>query len=1691
MKQKDLIRRLRNLVKVLREDDVQRDSPEWPGLTSLAHVLMQTFLSSSDTQVRLYSVLACIEILTIFAPHVPWDETELLQLFRQITRQLGNLAHTGPGQDHFSHYHYILSMLAHFRIGCILVDMARQRHHEDDEDDKEKDDEEATAVENQQQSLAIEVLIELTHTLLHSVRREHPHETLQLVQQAITAFLQDYSPNQGEPCPWPLLDELLVSIGQGPTQWIIAPISTAPTTQENDQPSKRKKQTSKPTAAAAATPQQIEVPNPTYITAAAILRALLDKFDTQISQLLNGLLNAEPYYVEQSSIRCINDESTKQEKEFDIYNIIFEMHRVAPQILTTVIGTIANQLQQAQLQQKQQRWQITNLLGRLFATEQLAEQYTPCFREWMQRKNDIDVDIRLEMVKRCIEILKAKTTKHPSDHSSSSSTMEVCSQTADALAELCTFDASLDVRLAAIHDICDWAYHNQHPSQSHRAVVRLLQAVGNRVSAKNKQERRDAVTGLAHIYFRQHVYPVLKPVVQGGDDCDVQVIIQVMHTMCHHLVFESPTSKSHQRKRRRNPSRQLDEEEDALHGSFSAEEAFGWIPTKVFESVCFTDQRDPEMRTRVVQIMDEFLLGPESKMTPTAQAIAMTMVIDSLLPEGGLSSLLSTHKRAHQSNAFKYLNQLFQQRALLQKNMSRYIDARSEARRCTSGSEAAMEADARAMEILERVANLTAPPNGSPLEDVLQAFHGARDKHIFRIFSTIVDAGHSAEARIRALDELPKRTKALGGPVSEWVKNLVRRCAMGNFWNADILSHCILVAQQCFHEGDIPAASALLASAREALSIFPSLCQTSKTFATLTEFFSACRAATDLTKNHVHGQGLITALSSILSMAALSKPDDIRSDEEEDLKSQLISLCTREGTPEQARNAVYTLVRLLNPSDQCDSSSTNDAVNSTITSLMQTLTSASKLKLVTDDKESIKLVSILSSLSALAESAPFVFQSSSRGEKAIQFALEVVLMGRGHSNYDDDNDDEHSEEDSSSDSECDMRSETPRSLRRGKNDVFARKNCTPDAKVGFLEDDSLSSICRRLCAAVDFLVSYVRFTTLAHYKQKSVHLPSENCVQPLFRILVQIIQDHGLPPSSRDRKHSKSRQDRAALRQCAGISLLALCDARLGLEKKYLTTSMWHTLGNVFLDEEYVVRERIIMELCHFLTGTEYYATGNSYMIEPKAPSLRFLSLVSLCSDSEQGSIDNSVANGGAANVGKATGSIKQAAYQCIVNLRMVSESAYTQCCAMGKQEQFEKVFKMLVMPEYSVPHAFHLIAHRRETPGSDSSNTLMKEDDLPSDDDESDSDGKEATRHKILRRRIKVLFEPLVQSLGEKADNISFLLQMAELVGKYYKPTSIESSHQSKTAKSLESKLKTVCSASREVLLSFVKKDVNLKTFPGEICLPAGLFDCLKQTKANVVRTPKDRKSAQNTKESKERRTSHSSKHGSAQKSVTFSPDVHFKKVSPKPREIILSNSPESTGCLDDLSPIAKPTKSPTPNENVDTPGQNSEGGKTLGTTPPQDVATATMTAFEAESDKSQTSLYDKESETLMASQETEQPSLRSTTQSSDPSTRASLKSVQKIDSQQSSVSAKENKRRHRFLSLVLGENKQRKRSVPTKIVLQRGKNEEKLVVSGAKKVKRGRKDELDFDDTENYVNKKSTATERRSTSRKSRRTT
>jgi hypothetical protein len=718
---------------------------------------------------------------------------------------------------------------------------------------------------------------------------------------------------------------------------------------------------------------------------------------------------------------------------------------------------------------------------------------------------------------------------------------------------------------------------------------------------------------------------------------------------------------------------------------------------------------------------------------------------------------------------------------------------------------------------------------------VLEKFHSIKDKHIFRILGTITNPGHSPKARARALDDLPKRVKATAGDaVSAWVKSLAKRCAMGDFINQDVIHHCVLLAQECFLERELHATLKFLVCIQLAVESFPSLCASDEVFENLSELFRDCNG-TSSRKSEIEETAIITALSAILASASPHRDNGTDSNEvEEDLHKKLVSLC-KNGTPEQARHAVATMASLLKPKD---SGVLTQEQTDTFLPLLQTLATPSRLAIVSTGS-STKLVCVLAALAELADHAPKVFESSSRGMKALKFALEMVLMGRAHvtSNSDDDN---NSDANSNYDSDDEMEeTKTPNRGRTGRKSSDAISHRSPSAGgQSLVEDENLSVSCRTLCAAMEFLSIFIRSSVFTAKKTQSIiPQPSLEIIGQVFHVFSQILRDQGFPPSSRDRKSCSLRQDRAALRQCAAVHLFRLCDTRLGLDQKYLTTERWQYLASSLLDDERIVRKIAIEELGLMITGHGKFAA--TLGMGTMAPRLRFVAMSVFCIDGSQAS--HSRANGNAANIGKMINDQKGNIAGCIAHLRKVFESASAQCRAQGPEaeKQFETFTKLTVMPEYAVPYAFHLLSYRHETPSSLASGRGKEGKAINKEDYEIDESGQ-----KVLRKRLKALYDPLVLQLGASADNISFLLRMAEMLAKLFHPIgSTVVGLGSVNGKKEQDKLSNICATAREVLLSYVKTDANLDTHPGAIRMPSNLFRRkeFRKRSANTSSSSKD----------------------------------------------------------------------------------------------------------------------------------------------------------------------------------------------------------------------------------------------------------
>ena len=1107
--------------------------------------------------------------------------------------------------------------------------------------------------------------------------------------------------------------------------------------------------------------------------------------------------------------------------------------------------------------------------------------FCPCSS--LAREKDPEPKIRETMVKGLVNFL---TTQHAQT--------DLCADVNEALAAIILRDPTLDIRLLGVHQVCALAHSaavaelpagagagsgtSDHgagdPVGGKRAppplsVVssELLRAVGNRVSSKNKKEHKDAVTGLAQIYHKHYLRRKLRYVQEGGEDVSIDEILEVW---------------------RGEPEPEV-------------EEKLAWIPQRVFECVSYPDNSDPEMRNRVFQIVDDILLGTAKKdsgggggggsaLTPTSRAVGLALIVSSLKDK---------------ENAYKWMCALFAQRSRLQKALGEYLDARSKAREFEAGRPEAFEADREAVEKLELVASYSAPlgetSNRADLESILKKVHAAKDKHIFRILSTISSPTHSPSSRLRAFDELPKRTKGLGSVAQTWVKTLARRSAMGAFLNAESIEHCIILSQECFEAEDCEVSALFLDCIKMATSIFPSLGSTKKGFQHLVEFFDASRtnSTSSSMKKNMEKYGVVTTLSEILArcgsaprpLSAGTKKSGVDAGHDFDfednkssydtLREQLLRLCTHDGTPEQARNSVYTISSMMKPQAEAGGSLASRARKEKIEfdPLLKALVNPCRL-MIPDDSANPKtrgrIVSILSAIAAIAECAPYAFNESGEGhklgwgERALAFALDRVLLGKNARL------DSTVDEDETSDSDNDEES----SPAKGRRSSMNIKGKVPNSK----KVNEVSVHCQIICGAIEVLVSHIRSTIVISRHKLSesgapkLKAPSPDHITEVFTTLTKLIED-GIPHSSVNGRYCKTAKDQAEIRRSAAVNLMRLCDANLQLEARYLTPRMWHILSSALVDEDKSVSSSVMEELLAMYTGSGKFRASNT---APMAPSLRFVSLVTFCADGDGHGGQHSV-------VGK---KVKSAASSLIKQLRATSQVVQAQCRQQGRtaEKNFENRLKLFLMPEYSVPYAIHLLAFRQETASAagilagGNKNASSDEDEEMAGEENKMMHAQEASQ-KTLKQRLKWLFDPLIQSLGAGADNvsvvfcsaafsmcffhchsqlmviilpdiqISFLMRMIDLIGKHPPINVLKTSASGMSSlemslneddddmdfddlseKEVMPRMKIICQFAREVLLSHVKKDVNLTVYPGSIQFPGDLYSRRRPSSTSPV---------------------------------------------------------------------------------------------------------------------------------------------------------------------------------------------------------------------------------------------------------------
>jgi hypothetical protein len=312
--------------------------------------------------------------------------------------------------------------------------------------------------------------------------------------------------------------------------------------------------------------------------------------------------------------------------------------------------------------------------------------------------------------------------------------------------------------LKAIAGICELVFDDESHSSSTSSAPfissDLLKAVGDRVSSKIKKERLDSITGLVKIYNRHYIMPKLKEIERGGEDCEIDVIIEVIQNSCDTSIYDvNAENKTHDHKKGSRTHSLSPTRMRSDHDSESIDERYKFIPKLLFASASISDASDPFFRNRILTLMDDVLMGTESNvrgsdgkkkikksLSATSRAVGLTMIINYLQATSKIDK-----ESGKKIAVDQWLLSVLDERQRLQVALRSYIDAKAKADGLPKESEERMKADSVAFQRLEYVAKLTSPPStgsssnsSDDLNTVLQKVHTAKDRHIFRCESYLI-----------------------------------------------------------------------------------------------------------------------------------------------------------------------------------------------------------------------------------------------------------------------------------------------------------------------------------------------------------------------------------------------------------------------------------------------------------------------------------------------------------------------------------------------------------------------------------------------------------------------------------------------------------------------------------------------------------------------------------------------------------------------------------------------------------------------------------------------------------------------------------------------------------------------------------------------------------------------------------------
>lgn len=1171
----DLVQRLQNVIEALSDESVD---PSYPGLDGLALRLAavnekknEGLLRHKDKEVRLYTVMACLEIFAIYAPEPPFDPEEVFEIFSQLIAQLGNLSHTTlDTQPNYHNYFSILEHLSQVRTGIVLVEYCQGYSgaiaptHGDHEDD-----------DQQMAKRALELLTDLIQIILDSIQVEHSSEVRHHAVTAIAACIGEFQ----LAIPTCILDVLLSCISRGPKVWVhpaVRQLVNGDIVAASNKSSKRNAATQSNTVA----PQLEKVDNVSYKIAAKVIEITMEKCSTSIATLLNGILNGDSFAVSQSSISAEDSnidmlsssarksQPTQEDASHvvpNVWSIIYEMHRIAPDILTTVIGTIASNLRS---EDNTMRLRVVRLLGKLFCSPKslIAIRFITCYKEWCHRHKDLEVEIR-STVLTCI--IQTMDTYAIEEAAASKELRQISISTLESMVQ---YDPDAGIREAAIQQICELCL-----TRPEIIPPSLLHAVSDRIKGKNttKAERMHALTGLAQLYHIHYLQKKLLPVEQydmgsEGDFDNLPCINEVLST----ARGKSPKSK--------RTHKVMQKDDDLFYRSpAQVEEQFYWIPEIVMESAWYTDQIDSEMRNRVIQIIDDVLLGPANetkeetnetsrimKLSPTGRALGLTLILNSF-------AVSDEHLNVEETNAYKWLSSLLTQRALLQAALSAYLNARGMIKNYAADSVEALKANSTAISALEKVIAFT-PISMTEKEKLVKSLHGARDRHLFRVLATIATPVHSKASRSRAFQDLPQRAKQCSFTKTEiaWLKVCARRCAMGSI-DTELTEHLILLVKLCVHslaaggceaKSDLHNAGCMMKALKLVSKVFPKLAATRLPY--LQEIFLTLRTNKKESRRSAASSKdfetiAIPLIVNILEVIALAIPCADGQALDPRFEKELVRICTSGQCIDLIKLAIHIL----------SSTASRDMYGE----LLKVCSAVYTLSL-----EDARLSTALTGLSVLCESFSNQWRESyKRGDidDLVHYSFHQILLLQGGQKL-------------------------PESKVSPAVGYTPNSNSSGSTRRAPRKKESAANITSSICASIELLCSHIRSIHGMDSKDSVTFSDEEKVILSLQKI----VQNQGTLDT-----WSKEPCETSLIRRTAAVSLFRMIgDVTLKLEDRYPSIELWHCIANSLLDEESDIRSSLIKEWMQSVSGSRIYCHGKKF-----APSLRFLAMGIYCVDGE------------------------------------------------------------------------------------------------------------------------------------------------------------------------------------------------------------------------------------------------------------------------------------------------------------------------------------------------------------------------------------------------------------------------------------------------------------------------------------------